>query len=121
MSLREIADPTNQGSAPPPVNSDVSVENDIWHNTAECQGCADTWGTAAAGGTGVIVALPVLLPALFYAGENLWVTAGIVEAAYPGCLGEFPSGLAPVPSGASTSCYAMEVSIGGIYDYVNGQ
>jgi len=69
----------------------------------------------AAVGTVGVIALPVVVGAALSAWPYALVYGGILEAAYPGCLGDFVSGLAPVPPMVSTPCYAAGYAIGSIY------
>jgi hypothetical protein len=72
----------------------------------------------AAVGTGAVLAAPIVIGVGLSAWPYALGAAGIIEAAYPGCLGEFVSGLSPSFSGASTPCYSAGFLTGQAIDWL---
>jgi RHS repeat-associated protein len=115
---------TNQGGCYDPVEGRWVNVNDL---TPEEQGMvtlaaagllAEGPVNLAAVGTGAVLAAPIVIGVGLSAWPYALGAAGIIEAAYPGCLGEFVSGLSPSFSGASTPCYSAGFLTGQAIDWL---
>jgi len=120
------------GPNPPPCNAassivtftitltvnDVLLTHDQAYVLGEAGRLAEGPVNLAMAWTGGAIGAPLLADAAVTAWPYALTAAFIIEAAYPGCLGEFASGVAPAPSGASTPCYAVGVSVGQAIDWL---